>query len=371
LATCDRAPIRVTLPDIYDVYIIATGAAISARRSTRAKPTIKEVAQLAGVALSSVSRVLNDHPDVSENMRSRVLEAIAELGYEPNLLAAGLRRGSSRTIGFIVPDLRNPLFGSIVTAAQDVLSRLAYAAVITTSSSDADRDADMARLLRHRQVDALIVSLADQTREDLIEELRRFRGPIVLLDREVDGLPDASIVETDHGSGMGKATRHLLSLGHERVALLTGSLHVRPSAQRVQAFREAYRESGLTCPEDLVRPIGFSPEYGERSTIDVLRMPSPPTALIVGGNQILAGVLRSLRSLSIRPGIDIALISCDDVPLSQFHNPPITVIDRDVTEIGNSAARLALEHLEDPGQPPRRIVLPTTLVLRDSTNPPN
>ncbi len=317
-----------------------------------------------------MSRVLNDHPDVSENMRSRVLEAIAELGYEPNLLAAGLRRGSSRTIGFIVPDLRNPLFGSIVTAAQDVLSRLAYAAVITTSSSDADRDADMARLLRHRQVDALIVSLADQTRGDLIEELRRFRGPIVLLDREVDGLPDASIVETDHGGGMGKATRHLLSLGHERVALLTGSLHVRPSAQRVQAFREAYRESGLACPEDLVQPIGFSPEYGERSTIEILRMPSPPTALIVGGNQILTGVLRSLRSLSIRPGIDIAVISCDDLPLSQLHNPPITVIDRDVTEIGSSAARLALERLDDPGRPPRRIVLPTTLVLRDSTNPP-
>ena len=334
------------------------------------RPTIKEVAQRAGVALSSVSRVLNDHPDVSEKMRSRVLEAIAELGYEPNLLAAGLRTGSSRTIGFIVPDLRNPLFGSIVTAAQDVLSRLAYAAVITTSSSDADRDAEMARLLRHRQVDALIVSLADQTREDVIEELRRFGGPIVLLDRELDGLPNASIVETDHGGGMGRATRHLLSLGHERVALLTGSLHVKPSAQRVQAFREAYRESGLSCPEDLVRPIGFAPEYGEQSTIEVLGMPSPPTALIVGGNQLLTGVLRSLQSLGISPGVDIAVISCDDVPLSQFHNPPITVIDRDVTQIGSSAARLALERLEDPEQPPRRIVLPTTLVLRDSTHPP-
>ena len=193
------------------------------------RPTIKEVARRAGVALSSVSRVLNDHPDVSESMRARVLKAISELGYEPNLLAASLRRGSSRTIGFIVPDLRNPLFGSIVTAAQDELSRRDYAAVITTSSSDPDRDAEMARLLRRRQVDALIVSLADQTRQDLIEELRRFRGPIVLLDREVDGLDGASIVETEHGSGMGQATRHLLSLGHERMALLTGPLQVRPS----------------------------------------------------------------------------------------------------------------------------------------------
>ena len=331
------------------------------------RPTIKEVALRAGVALSSVSRVLNDHPDVSTSMRARVLEAIAELGYEPNLLAASLRRGSSRTIGFIVPDLRNPLFGSIVTAAQEVLSRQGYAAVITTSISDAERDAEVARLLRHRQVDALIVSLADQTREDLIEELRRFRGPIVLLDREVDGLENASIVETDHGSGMEQATRHLLSLGHERVALLTGSLQVRPSAQRVQAFRKAYRESALAYPEDLVRPIGFDPEFGEHSTIELLRGPSPPTALIVGGNQLLTGVLRSLQRLGVRPGVDIAVVSCDDVPLSELHNPSITVIDRDVAEIGSSAARLALERLDDPDTPPRRVVLPTTLVLRNSS----
>ena len=334
-----------------------------------ARPTIKEVARRAGVALSSVSRVLNDHPDVSESMRARVLEAIAELGYEPNLLAASLRRGTSRTIGFIVPDLRNPLFGSIVTAAQSELSRRGYAAVITTSNSDADRDAEMARLLRHRQVDALIVSVADETRQGLIEELNRFRGPIVLLDREVDGLRGASIVETDHGSGMEQATRHLLSLGHVRVALVTGPLQVRPSVQRLKAFRDVYEACGLACPEDLVRPIGFAPGLVGKLMSELLRLPSPPTAIIVGGNQLLTGVLRSLQRRGLRTGKDIAVVTCDDVPLSELHNPPITVIDRDVEEIGRSAARLALERLDNADVPPRRVVLPTTLVLRDSTHP--
>ena len=334
-----------------------------------AKPTIKEVARRAGVALSSVSRVLNDHPDVSDSMRARVLEAIAELGYEPNLPAASLRTGSSRTIGFIVPDLRNPLFGSIVTAAQDQLSRQGYAAVITTSSSDADRDADMARLLRHCQVDALIVSLADETHSNVIEELRRFEGPIVLLDREVKTLSDASIVATDHRSGMKEATRHLLSLGHERIALLTGSMHVRPSVERVQAFRQVYDEHDLPYPEDLVLPLGFAPRFGELLTVELLRSPSPPTALIAGGNQILTGVLRTFGRRGISPGTDIALVSCDDIPLSELHSPPITVIDRNVEEIGRSAARLALERLRNLATPPRRVVLPTTLVLRDSTPP--
>ena len=308
-----------------------------------ARPTIREVARRAGVALSSVSRVLNDHPEVSDSMRGRVLEAIAELGYEPNLVASGLRRGSSRTVGFIVSDLRNPLFASIFTAAQGELSRRGYAAVITTSNSDADRDAEMARVLR------------------------RFEGPIVLLDREVKGLRNASIVATDHGSGMKQATRHLLSLGHQRIALLTGPMQVRPSIQRVVAFREVYEEHDLAYPEDLVLPLGFAPRFGELLTVELLRSPSPPTALIAGGNQILTGVLRTFQRRGIKPGQDIALVSCDDVPLTELHTPPITVIDRNVTDIGKAAARLALERLAKPDTSPRRVVLPTSLVLRDST----
>lgn len=331
------------------------------------KPTIKEVARRAGVALSSVSRVLNEHPDVSDSMRARVHEAIAALGYEPNLLAAGLRRGASRTVGFIVADLRNPLYASIVTAAQQALSRNGYAVVITSSESEAERDEEMARVLRLRQVDALIVSLADETHPGVIEELGRFGGPVVLLDRHVPGLANASTVETDHGTGMKEATRHLMELGHERIALLTGPMQARPSAQRVEAFRDVHRDRGLEFPEDLVRTGSFEPDFGEASTSDLLRQSNPPTALIAGGNQLLTGVLRSLRRLDVKAGKDLALVSCDDVPLSELNTPPVTVIDRDIAELGRASARLALERLSNPEAPPRKVVLPTSLVLREST----
>lgn len=331
------------------------------------RPTIKEVALMAGVALSSVSRVLNDHPDVSSSMRKRVLDTIGELGYEPNLLAASLRRGSSRTVGFIVADLRNPLYSSMVTAAQQVLGREGYAVVITTSGSEADRDEEMARVLRLRQVDALIVSLADETHAGAIEELARFSGPIVLLDRYVPVLQNASTVETDHVDGMKQATRHLMERGHERIALITGPLQVRPTAQRIEAFRDVHRENGIEYSEDLVKAGSFKPGFGEASTHDLLNMAGRPTALIAGGNQLLTGVLRSMRSLGLEVGRDVALVSCDDVPLSELHTPPITVIDRDVEELGRSGARLALERLFNPDAPPRSIVLSTSLVLRDST----
>ena len=331
------------------------------------RPTIKEVARRAGVALSSVSRVLNNHPDVSDRMRARVHESIAALGYEPNLLAAGLRRGRSRTVGFIVADLQNPLYASIVTAAQQELGREGYAVVITSSGSKAERDEEMARVLRLRQVDALIVSVADETHSGVIEELGRFDGPVVLLDRHVPGLRNASTVETDHGAGMKRATRHLMQLGHERIALITGPLQARPSAQRVRAFRDVHRENGVEYPEDLVRTGSFEPGFGEASTSDLLQAPRPPTALVAGGNQLLTGVLRSLRRLAIEPGRDMALISCDDVPLSELHTPPITVIDRDIDELGRTGAWLALERLSDPDAAPRKVVLPTSLLLREST----
>ena len=338
-------------------------------RANDVNPTMKEVAAHAGVALSSVSRVLNDHPDVSEPMRERVLTSIAALGYEPNLLAASLRRGSSQTVGFIVSDIANPLFAEIVTAAQSRLNKAGYAAVVTNSNGDPSRDEELVRLLRWRQVDALVVSLADETHPGVAAELARFEGPVVLLDRRVAGLEGASAVEADHSGGMRQATNHLLALGHRRIALLTGSPNVRPSIERLAAFRDAYLENGDPHPNDLVRQTRFTPEASEAAAAEFLDQQAPPTAIIAGGNRLLVGVLRALKRRNMEPARDISLISCDDVPLSELYSPPITVIDRDIDQIGDAAAELALEQLDDPTAKPRRVILPTRLVLRDSTVP--
>ncbi len=337
------------------------------RRSTGTRPTMKDVAQRAGVALSSVSRVLNGHPDVSDIMKSRVFQAISDLGYERNLVAAGLRKGNTRIVGFIVADLRNQLYGTMVTAAQRELSEHDYAVMVTTSDSEANRDESLARALRLRQVDALVVSLADETHDGVVAELRRFKGPIVLLDRALPKLAVASSVQTDHGVGIRMTMRHLLGLGHLRIGLITGPMEVRPSAERAEAFVGAYRSRGLEPPR-LIKAGSFSPDFGEESALELFAMESPPTALICGGNHLLVGVLRALATLGISPGMDIALASCDDTPLAELHSPPITVIDRDVGAIGRTAARLALERLADPDAPPQQIVHPTNLVVRASTS---
>ena len=335
-------------------------------RIVRTDPTMKEVAERAGVALSSVSRVLNDHPDVSDDMRSRVLSSITDLGYEPNLLASSLRRGASYTIGLIVTDIANPLFAEIVGGAERTLDEAGYAAVLTHSEGSSDRDEEMLRLLRWRQVDGLIVSIADETRAGTIQELNRFEGPCVLLDRNISRL-SASAVVADHAAGMREAADHLLDLKHRRIALLTGSRKLRPSRERLRAFRTAYKKRRLKPPEDLIRLGSFSPDFGEQVTAELLDSARPPTAIIAGGNRILVGVLRTLQRNRVKVGKDLALISCYDIPLSELYAPPITVVARDNRLQGQIAAELMLERLQgkDPG--PRRVVIPTELVLREST----
>ena len=212
---------------------------------------MREVAERAGVALSSVSRVLNDHPDVSDDMRARVLKSIAELGYEPNLLASSLRRGTSHTVGFIVADIANPIFAEIVGGAQSILDEAGYATLLTNSEGNADRDEEMLRVLRRRQVDGLIVSIADETRAGTLVELNRFEGPYVLLDRSIRKLPSASSVLADHESGMREAAEHLLELKPQ------ADLIVDRFQERSSNTREAPRLSGRICaasPQGAGRP---------------------------------------------------------------------------------------------------------------------
>lgn len=333
-------------------------------------PTMKEVALHAGVALSSVSRVLNDHADVSDAMRARVMDAIEELGYEPNLIASSLRRGSTRTVGFVVSDIANPLFADLAKGAERTLDESGYATVLTNSEGDASRDESMIRLLRWRRVDGLLLSVADERRPGTLAELAKFEAPIVLLDRVISTLEDsASSVVTDHAAGMKEATGHLLDLGHRRIALISGSPKIRASNDRLSGFKRAYRAHKVPYPKDLLRLGTFDPSYGEEMVTELLGQDDPPTAIICGGNLLLVGVLRALRTARKKVGRDISLISCDDIPLAEFHTPPITVIERDTLRMGEVAAELLLERLMGPDLGPRTVVVETSLKLRKSTRP--
>ena len=326
---------------------------------------MREVAERAGVAMSSVSRVLSGHPNVSVTMRDRVMAAVEELGYEPNMLAQMLRRGATQTVGFVVGDISNPLLAQITLGAEIALRAAGYA-LLLTNSGEASMDATHIRLLQQRRVDGLLLSVSDETSEETIEALRRTTTPSVLVDRDLTLAEPASAVLSDHAAGVALAVEELARLGHRRIALVAGSPHVRPTRERINALEETIESFPGVVAQ--VRSGAFTETHGAASTRELLLGRRPPTAIIAGGNQILVGVLGALAELKLRIPRDISLITCDDVPLAKFFTPTLSTIGRDPYEMGRVAAGLLIDRLS--GGPAETVTLPTSFTSAGSCNPP-
>lgn len=329
--------------------------------------TIKEVAQLAGVATSSVSRVLNDHPDVSSGMRKRVLTAALELGYEPDYLAQSLRRGATLTIGFILRDIATPMFADIVKGAEQRLRDDGYWLLLMNSDGDSARDASHLRLLRQRRVDGMIVSLQSETHLETLEALRSLTVPVVLIDRTISDI-DASAVLCDHRSGVAAAVGDLITRGHRHIAFISGPPDIRASRERFGGFVDAHARAGLAYDDDLVRHGSYATPYGEEHTADLLSRPSPPTAIVAGGVQLAIGAITALRHADARIGQEVSIVACDQSELMSVFSPPISAVQRDSALMGSIAAELLLERLG--GGEPRTVEVPTTYARRKSVGPP-
>jgi LacI family transcriptional regulator len=329
---------------------------------------MREVADLADVAISSVSRVLSGHPDVSPQMRERVLSAVRRLEYEPDFLAQSLRRGQTLSVGFVLADISNPLMAEIVMGAEAVLRYAGYSLLLMNSENEPAQDAQHIRFFQSRRVDGMILSLASETDPATLDTIAQVDRPVVLVDRELPAHLDASAVVNDHRPGMEAAIEHLIELGHRRIALITGSPAQLPGRERLAAMRAVVERRPETV-EALYLPGSFSAEHGQAAAREALASGPRPTAFIAGSNQVLIGVLRVLREEQMRVGADISLVTCDDVPLSELYEPPIATIQRDTVGLGRVAAELLLGRLTR-GEGPRTEVLPTRFTPRPSCGPP-
>jgi LacI family transcriptional regulator len=329
---------------------------------------MRKVAERADVAISSVSRVLSGHPDVSERMRARVLAAVAELEYEPDFLAQSLRRGQTLSVGFVLGDISNPLLSDIVLGAETELRRAGYSLLLMNSENDPELDVRSIRFFETRRVDGMLLSTVGESDPDLLQTLRNVRVPIVLVDREVPVELGASSVHSDHASGMVEAVRHLVGLGHRRIGLIGGSRDTLPGRAREQGLRLAVEEQSE--PIDVTVLAGeFSPDHGASATRELLDGASPPSAIVCGSNRLLVGCLRVLNERAIRVGEDLSVVTCDDVPASELFQPRIASIARDPVELGRTAAELLLRRLRD-GAAAETVVLPTAFLPSPSCAAP-
>ena len=309
--------------------------------------SLREVADRAGVAMSSVSRVLSGHPDVSVAMRARVMAVVDELGYEPNMLAASLRRGSTMTVAAVVRDVSSPFYAAMAFAAESTLREAGYAMLVTSSQGSPELDAAQVSQFRRRRVDGLLLSVADESDPGTLAEVGRLKTPVVLVDCELAGVTGTSAVLCDHAAGIERVVEQLRGLGHRRIALVAGRVASRPSRELVRAFEATcdWLSIAAVVERDVVDPAG-----AEAATARMLGGSDRPTAVVSGSAAILPGVLHAARSAGLRVPAEISVVTFDDAPLLEAVEPPIAAFDRDPVAVGREAARLLLVRIG--GGPP-------------------
>lgn len=332
------------------------------------KPTIRDVAAAAGVSLGTASRALNRTGRVSEAAIQAVDEAARRLNYEPDAVAQSMRTRSTGVIGLLVSDFANPLYARIITAVESRLQRDGYALLLANTHNDSRREKAMIDLFRRRRVDGLILGPCETENPQMLERLAQSSLPVVALDRDFSG--QCSGVHVDHYNGALQATRYLLNLGHQRIALLTSGHVLRPGRERMAGFKDAFAERGMQPEPRLLRSERSAMEYAFSESLALLSASYAPTAFVCLGTRILAGVLQGLRHAGRTMPDDVSVVSVGDTDLSQLFTPSITALTWDLEAVGTSLAELMLRQLQPkPPEEPERIVITTQLVLRESCAP--
>jgi LacI family transcriptional regulator len=325
---------------------------------------LRDVARTAGVSIGTASRVVNRHPGVDPGIRARVEAAVAALGYVPNALARGLRSRKSRALGLVVPDVTNPYFAELAKHVERAAAGLGHSLILANSDNRADQERRCLQTLAGQQVDGLILVPADESflPADLIDV------PFVVVDRVP---PDCAVVAADHREGGRIATAHLIGLGHVRIAHIGGPAHLILARERYEGYREALApltERLDRRVEDLVEREAFDYEAGYRAARRLLDRPDPPTAIFAACDPQAIGAIRAARDLGLSVPDDLSVVGFDDIPLAGLFTPRLTTVAQPIQAIGEHAVALLLDARR--GGPAKRVRLPVSLRLRDTSAPP-
>ena len=333
------------------------------------RPTIDDVARLAGVHKATVSRALNQRTEglVGRETVMRVREAADALGYVPNVMARGLRTASSMTIGVVIPDLTNPLFPPIVRGIEShLLSRGYTALVANTDENEAMERAAIGSLLA-RRVDGLIIGSGHRD-DPTLDEIHRAGVSAVLLNRDAGDVPYPLVVGQD-AEGVVASIQHLVELGHRDLLHIAGPPGLSTSATRRVAFETACVQFGVQGR--VMEVDSLTTEAGQRAAEAMLENGSErPTAVVAGNDLIALGVLRALRAHGIRCPDDVSVVGFNDMVFAEDLHPPLTTVRVPARRLGEEAARLLLRMLETGEAQTGQVLLPVSLVVRASTAAP-
>lgn len=335
------------------------------------KITIEEVANLAGVSASTVSRVVNESAPVSEEKVERVYDAINELGYRPNKFAHALRKGKSKVVGILVPDVSNPFFSTLVRGAEFQLHDNDLSAMICDTNSEPGREQEYAATLVQERVDGVLYVNSGQKHN--LDQLLEYEVPVIAVDREpaIEGI---SKVLADNKTGSKAITNHLLEQGCEELGFIHGPKGVSTAEDRFRGFIEALQEAGLTPQEEFTARGDFTFEGGKKAIGSLKLDPDTnryPDGFVISNALMAVGAIRKLEKMQLRVPRDIAVVGFDDILLGELINPPLTTVYSPVYDMGKKAVEILLDTIRkleeglDPG--PKEYVFDTSVITRQSS----
>ncbi len=330
--------------------------------------TIREVATRARVSIGTVSNVLSGSARVSATVRERVTHAIAELDYHPNQIARSLKTRQTHLLGMIISDITNPFFPQLTRGAEDAALKHGYLLVASNTDDQVEREKNVLSVLRNRRVDGILLVVAPGgEKSDHIERTLAAGIPIVCLDRVRLGLNVSSVaVDATYGTEM--CIRHLISMGHRSIAIITGNLGLQTANERLEGYRTALREAGIEVDPALVIEGDFRTESGYLKTKELLLGRTRPTALFVSNCMMGLGALRAMKEIGLRCPNDLALAVFDDMPGNGSFNPEVTAVVQPAYEIGYQGAEILIREIEgEKNQVPVNIRLKPELRVRESS----
>ena len=326
---------------------------------------IRDVANLAGVAPITVSRVVNGADSVAEVTRLRVRQAIDQLHYVPNSLARSLRSRQSHTIALIVSDITNPFWTTVARGVEDTAAENDYRTILCNTDENPAKETNYLNLLVERRVDGVIIAPATPEKKRLAL-LKQLKVPCVLIDRRVKGFRADSVYGDSH-TGAQLLIDHLIDLGHQRIALINGPSTISTAQDRADGYRASLEAHGVAVDESLIFQGDFKQDSGYRLVKQALTCDPRPTAIFAANNFIALGVLQALQEAGLHVPEEIALVCIDDVPYLSAIDPFLTVAVQPAYDMGAAAARLLVERLTTrrTGKT-REVVLAPHLIVRRS-----
>jgi LacI family transcriptional regulator len=339
-------------------------AASTDKQGRPARPTMKDVAALAGVAIKTVSRVMNDDSTVAPDLAVRIRSAAAKLGYRPNLTASSLRRGDRRTatIGLLLDDVANPFSAALLRAVEDEARARRVQILIGSLDEDHDREREMAIMLIDRGVDGLVIMPAAADQSYLVAE-REHGVRVVFLDREPRFFA-ADAVTSANRQGAMAAVDHLISFGHRRIGYLGDSQTIATAAQRFDGYQYALERAGLSLDPQVVRHGLRTIDAAMHAATELIGLPDAPTALFASQNLVTIGSVKALARAGQQERT--ALVGFDDFQLADTLVPGITVVTQDAAELGRTATRMLFARLDGDDSPAQTYIVPTGMIIRGS-----